>query len=214
MSLLQSAYNRFLRERLPRKIVICNGVPTLQGRLLDRTIEIPEYEEELVEQLKQIAKEGDEVVIVGGGYGVSAVHAADYIGGDGYVTVFEASPEHINIIQQTLRWSDVEQNVDIKEAVVGGITKNVYGDSDIAASLDSSELPHCDILELDCEGAEITILENLSIKPRAIVVETHPHYDAPRGEVEELLHEQGYEVIREGTASEEIGIEVLTAVQK
>jgi hypothetical protein len=35
-----------------------------------------------------------------------------------------------------------------------------------------AELPECDVLELNCEGSEIGILRNMTIRPRAIAVET------------------------------------------
>jgi hypothetical protein len=42
-----------------------------------------------------------------------------------------------------------------------------------------AELPECDILELDGEGAESLILRNMTIRPRVIAVETHGVYGAP-----------------------------------
>ena len=35
------------------------------------------------------------------------------------------------------------------------------------------------MLELDCEGAEVEILRELTIQPRVILVETHVLYGAP-----------------------------------
>jgi hypothetical protein len=57
-----------------------------------------------------------------------------------------------------------------------------------------SELPSCDILELDCEGAEIGILRDMTIQPRVIAVETHGFLGAPTSAARELLEARGYHV--------------------
>lgn len=36
------------------------------------------------------------------------------------------------------------------------------------------KIPACDVLELDCEGAEIEIIESINFTPRALIVELHP----------------------------------------
>jgi hypothetical protein len=47
---------------------------------------------------------------------------------------------------------------------------NVYGDPSQLATLVVApvELPGCDVLELDCEGAEIVILRDMTIRPRVV----------------------------------------------
>ena len=94
----------------------------------------------------------------------------------------------------------MSRRLTVKHAVVGEAI-NVYGDPDQHSPLvvAPTELPPCDILELDCEGAETVILRNITIRPRVIVVETHGLYGAPTWMVKELLEELGYAV-------EELGI--------
>jgi hypothetical protein len=49
---------------------------------------------------------------------------------------------------------------------------------------------------MDCEGAETTILADISIRPRCIIVETHGNRD----EVRKLLTERGYDIVLETPA--------------
>jgi hypothetical protein len=84
-----------------------------------------------------------------------------------------------------------------------------------------SDIPDCDVLELDCEGAEDTILSELEIKPRVILVETHGSHDTPPSRVKTLLSELSYEIKSIKIAAEdrrqlceENDIYVVTALRK
>lgn len=57
-----------------------------------------------------------------------------------------------------------------------------------------SQLPPCDLLELDCEGVEVEILRGMIIQPRVILVETHGMYGAPADLIASLLEQRGYAV--------------------
>jgi hypothetical protein len=52
-----------------------------------------------------------------------------------------------------------------------------------------------DILEMDCEGSEISILERLTHTPSWIVVETHPNLGADTDVVLSLLEQIGHTVV-------------------
>jgi hypothetical protein len=56
------------------------------------------------------------------------------------------------------------------------------------------------VLELDCEGAEVEILRELTIQPRVILVETHGLYGAPTHLVASLLEKRGYVISHRGVA--------------
>jgi hypothetical protein len=56
------------------------------------------------------------------------------------------------------------------------------------------------VLELDCEGAEVEILRELTIQPRVILVETHGLYGAPTHLVASLLEKRGYIISDRGVA--------------
>ena len=56
------------------------------------------------------------------------------------------------------------------------------------------------MLELDCEGAEISIIANMTIRPRVILVEAHGVLGAPTADVRDLLVAKNYEVTDLGWA--------------
>ena len=93
-------------------------------------------------------------------------------------------------------------------AVVGEAIA-VYGVPDQLSTLvvSPAELPECDILELDCEGAESLILRNMAIRPRVIAVETHGVYGAPTRVVKELLEKLDYAVEEWGIAEPRVSEE-------
>lgn len=39
--------------------------------------------------------------------------------------------------------------------------------------VEPSDLPQCDVIEMDCEGAELNILSNLEMSPEKMIIETH-----------------------------------------
>ena len=94
------------------------------------------------------------------------------------------------------------------------IEKPVYllgdlGDPPLIPTRDFSE---CDVLVMDCEGAEIPILQNLQISPRLIIVEAHPLLNSPKEEVIKLLDKLGYEIISSDSRGE--SLDVLSAIKK
>lgn len=156
LGLVRLLYNRVFRRRLPRKIGTRAGVATPFG-LLDVTTSLPEYEVEHVSALRSTVRSGDRVVIVGGGWGVTATLAAHQCGPDGRVDVYEAVPSVAEEVEQTVERNGVADRVTVHVERVDGET----------------DLPECDVLELDCEGAEVDVLRHLDIQPRVLVVEHH-----------------------------------------
>lgn len=219
-------YNRlvwpFLPEGKPRKF---GGVPVGTGRhrwfdsfvpWRTPSFDRPEYEQPLLAFLRDYVKQGDHVVIVGGGHGVSAVIAANSACEDGRITVFEASREFVDGIQETLRINGVEDQVRVSHTVVGTVSEyaeSEYGSADDATVVSPAQLPECDVLELDCEGAELNILDDLEIRPRTIIVETHSFLDSPQQAVRERLRSLDYRVTGVETENENLGIDVLVAVR-
>ena len=162
----------------------------------------PGYEFTLVQGLREIIKTGDRIVIVGGGLGVTATVAALCVGPSGSVECFEASEQHVGFARQTAARNNVN-NVTVRHAVIAKSIA-VYGSgSDLGTILPPSQLPPCDVLELDCEGAEVDIVRELVIQPRPILVETHGLYGAPTDLVASLLRERGYLVSHRGVADPE-----------
>ena len=161
----------------------------------------PQYESALVDGLEKHVRTGDTVVIVGGGYGVTAVRAAKKVSKQGKVIVFEGSRTHVRKTRETARLNSVGDIIEVNHRIVGP-AKAVYGDDneENIQRIQPYELPECDVLELDCEGAEIEILRNLPQKPREILVETHGVYDAPTDQVCSILGNMSYEIRSENIA--------------
>jgi len=200
---------RKLCDLFPRtKYVTYSGIKTglkrnrcevLFKRFAPEKQDQPYYEFTLLSALNENVGVGDHVVIVGGGYGVTAVKAANVSGENGCVTVYEGSETQSTIILETLKLNKVN-NVHLVSAIVG-VNVAVYdGSSDDVDVIDPTTLPDCDVLELDCEGAEITILDNMIINPKRILVETHGIYGAPTKVVTEKLLQKGYSVENLGVA--------------
>jgi hypothetical protein len=205
-------YNTVVRPHLPYKLSAHNGVITRQSRLLDRQDSFPDYEEPILSALRQHVRPGDDVVVVGGGVGASSVTAAKQAGSDGSVVTHEAGETQTDVVAETLELNGVADRVDLRHAIVGSAISlySAAGDANIVAPED---LPECDVLELDCEGAEIEILENLEVDPRVLVVETHGKFDAPESLVREKLDELGYDIVERVEDIPEQGVYVLTAVR-
>jgi hypothetical protein len=178
------------------------GDTILPGFIIPILLEdIADYEQTLLGALQAQVRLGDKVTIVGGGEGVTAVVAAKAVGETGSVICFEGSGFNVRNIKTTAARNKVSKRVAVKHAVVGEAI-SVYGQPEDHSMLvvRPRELPECDILEMDCEGAEIIILRNMTIRPRVIAVETHGVYGAPTKAVKELLEQLGYTVQECGLA--------------
>jgi len=207
---IRPVYNRLLRPHLPRKLAVCNGVVARAVRLLDATDVIPDYEDALIDGLRATAGQGDDVVIVGGGYGVSSVVAAECVGENETVSTFEGSAEQVGLVEETLDLNGVTERVDVEHAAVGS-DPNLYSDAGGAQAVAPTDLPDCDVLVLDCEGAEEEILRKMSAKPESVVVETHGQYGTPPATVRDTLTDRGYGVTRETEMEPQLGMWVLVA---
>jgi len=168
-----------------------DGLLLSAGALLDN----PGYEATLIAALRETIRSGDNVVIVGGGVGVTAVVAA--LRTTGIVHCFEGSKQQAQCVQKTAARNGVA-NVSVHHAIVASSIAVYEGEGgDI---MPASDLPRCDVLELDCEGAEVEILRGMTIQPRVILVETHGLFGAPTELVASLLRKRGYAVLDRGVA--------------
>lgn len=223
-SSVRFGYNRLIRPLLPKRVVSYNGVPVRASRLGDslvpwQTRDIPGYESALVEGIRQYVETGDTIVVVGGGWGVSTVVAAKQSGIDGQVITFEAGAETFTKVEDTVQLNDVDDRVSIRHAIVARAV-SLRGEGDDAQVVSPTCLPDCDILVLDCEGAEIDILEEMEVRPRAVLVETHGMFDAPKVDVCDRLNRAGYKIVESNVAEDRLwdeckekGIYVLFAIQ-
>lgn len=201
-------YDNHVRPILPRKTVTYNGVPVRASRVGDSIVpwqetDVDDYEGALLRGIQDHARQDDTVVVVGGGQGVSTVVAANQVEPDGTVVTYEGAVEAVDDILDTLRLNDVRERVTLERATVGEEI-SLWGDREDGEIVPPDELPDCDVLVLDCEGAEVTILEEMEIRPRALVVETHGMYDAPKSKVEDRIERLGYDVRDYGVAEERV----------
>jgi hypothetical protein len=206
------AYRRVVRPCIPfGKPIYYAGIPICHDRKWGDGIvpaswipsgansDQPDYEAGLLAGLAKTVESGDRVVIIGGGLGVTAVAAALRTGPTGNVRCFEGSQQHVRFVQRTAARNGVT-NIVVHHAVVEKAI-DVYGSGgDVGRVFPSSQLPECNVLELDCEGAEVEILRELTISPRVILVETHGIYGAPTHETASLLEDRGYVVSDLGLA--------------
>jgi len=211
--LVQSVYDRILRPHLPRKLSVCRGdVLARTSRLLDSTDIRPDYEAALLDGIERAVAPGERVCIVGGGAGVSAVVAAQ--AGASTIIVYEASVVQAGIIRETAHLNEVDKQIVVSHARVGAIRHSygMVGEPDVIAPAD---LPACDVLVLDCEGAEQDILSALSTQPRALVVETHGCFGSPTQEIHRLIEggSYGYLVVSKERVNRDKDISVLVAVR-
>jgi hypothetical protein len=197
-------YKNFVRAVLPNgSEILYAGVPVGHRKVGDQLLlklynspdvsDAPDYEQALVTALKAHVASGDEVVIVGGGLGVTCVVAALAAAETGHVKCFEGDLHGVDAVRRVARLNGVSERITAHHAVVGEAI-GVYGNAVATATVHPSQLPSCDFLELDCEGAEICILRDMTIRPRAIAVETHGFFGAPTGVVHKLLESRGYRV--------------------
>ncbi|WP_227353961.1 FkbM family methyltransferase [Haladaptatus salinisoli] len=193
---------------------VMNGVAVPSVEPEEGRDDHPDHERASIRSLRRLVRPGDSVVVVGGGWGVSTVVAARMTHFEGDVTTFEPTSRMLETIERTVEVNRVADLVTLEHAAIGEFAgEELWGEAD-GARRSPDAIPDCDVLELDCEGAELDILRSLEIDPRVIVVETHDHLGSPPEEVSAALDRLGYEVVAEGTAGFHDDLPVLTATKK
>lgn len=199
-SVLQTVYDRVLRPRLPRdELEVISGVPVRNAALFDRT-DIRSFEAIQADALRRRVSPGDEVVVVGGGFGVTPTVAAQRVAPDGQVDVFEPCQSRAEQARETFSLAGVEEWVSVHEAAVGTLGPGTDADADTGGSktISPADLPECDVLEIDCEGAELDILQGLDQRPRLVLIEVHPDEEVDESAVRDWLVRNDYRIVREG----------------
>lgn len=153
----------------------------------------PSYEAGLISGINKCIKTNDTVIIIGGGLGVTVTAAAKKVGPGGKVIFFEGGRKCVRRIRKTLLRNSIGDNVAVDNVIVGN-NIGVYGRSVAHKFLHPSALPQCDVLELDCEGSEAEIIQEMKIRPRNIIVETHGFNGSSSPLISALLKEKGYAI--------------------
>jgi len=77
-----------------------------------------------------------------------------------------------------LKLNDIKTDYTIHNIAISPVYRHdreIYtgNEEPYVVSSSPTNLPQFDVVDMDCEGAKLAILNNLSIKPRLIIVETH-----------------------------------------
>lgn len=185
---LQQAYNKTIRSMLPKKNRTLAGINVKDTPLFDLTANNPTYKIGLILTIYDNIAPDDNVEIVGFGRGVTTTHIL--YAGASHVVGYEGA---INMVKKGI--DTVERNfgesppLDVHHAIVGDPI-DIYGGSSEATTVPPSELSDADVLVLDCEGAEISILSQLGEYPETVICESHPSKGAPAMEIIELLEDE------------------------
>lgn len=157
------------------------------------------YEPAVLKASEKFVEKNDDVTVIGGGRGITAAKSYKQ-SQSGTLNVYEGNKSFCKkIMPKTFNLNNVKAN--IHHAIVGP-GNNVYGNQENPEKVNPSKLPECDVLELDCEGSEIEILNNITIKPRVIIVESHGMYNSSSNEVKKCLQNLGYNIAFEQYAEE------------
>lgn len=142
-------------------------------------------------------------MLVGGGEGISTVSAARQVQSGGKVDVFEGGSEEVEKTKKTVNINDVDGIVTVHHAIVSNdySLRSSAGGAEIVSP---SELPGCDTLAIDADGAEIPILEQVDIRPDKLIIEHHTVLNGDEliieyqpDKIRSLIHELGYEIVEE-----------------
>lgn len=202
-----------LRTHLPRGTNRYNEYQVPNARLFDRfnpavATDLPAYEEILIEGIDRTATEGDNVVLIGGGNGISSVAVAERIGESGRVYSFEASEKRYERMGETAELNGMGEIVVPIHAFVGDAI-DVEGTMGNADEIHPKHLPHCELLVMDAQGAGCEILRNMTVRPDRVVIETHGFLGCSTGTVRSLLESFGYTVENLGPAMQSRGEETM-----
>jgi len=122
----------------------------------------------------RVTKPNDKVLAVGLGTGSTLIPVVKLMGSSGgFYRCIEASENQIKIAKENIGLNDVDaKKYEIINAFAGKEVFVSYGESS-KRNLDINGYDF-DVLELDCEGSELSILSSLTKQPRNIIVELHP----------------------------------------
>lgn len=188
---IQAIYNSTIRESLPEKCRTLADVEVQDTPLFDLHADNPMYKIGLILSIYDYVSTGDRVEIVGFGRGVTTTHifwagATEVIGYDGAANMIKKGVDTVK------RNVDDIPSLRVKHSIIGDPI-DVYGNFSDAEIVPPSELSGADVLMLDCEGAEKSILSGLGTLPSTIICESHPTKGAPAEEIIKIL-DAHYEV--------------------
>ena len=116
----------------------------------------------------------DIILAVGLGTGSTLIPICKLLNDGGFYTVIEASSSQISKAKLNIELNKIDNS---RYEIINGYAGQVHDTwgSGNQRNININEYQF-DILELDCEGSELSIIQNLLKKPRFIIVELHPGY--------------------------------------
>jgi hypothetical protein len=180
-----------------KKIGLYCGVAVRDLHPLAKEDCFPNYEKLEVDAIQMYTKKKDTVIIVGAHRGVTAVAAARAVGSEGKVIAYEGVEQLANLSRSSLILNQVELQAEIVHGIVETEIELGIGVRGLPPTIKTESLIECDVLSLDCEGAEQQILEKLTIKPSYIFVEVHTALGVDLKKFKETLIEKKYDIILE-----------------
>lgn len=125
----------------------------------------------------RVTRPEDRILAVGLGSGTTLIPMVRLMDSSvkGFYLCIEASKSQIDIAKKNINLNNIDHSrFEILNGFAGSEVYGVYGKrSENNININEFEF---DILELDCEGSELSILSNLKKRPRNIIVELHPIY--------------------------------------
>lgn len=195
---------------------ILNGVAVPGTEFAPEQDHYPDHEGVVVNALRRHVRRGDSVVVVGGGWGTTAVVAARMTHFEGDVTVYEPSSKMFDRLRRTVEVNGVGDVVTLEHAAIGPVTESserIFGEVS-GDTRPPGAVPRCDVLDVDCEGAELDVLRALDFTPRLLTVEAHPHLGCSADEVETELVDLGYTIAEREPIREDSDIVHFVALQE
>ncbi|PAU84940.1 hypothetical protein CK500_05380 [Halorubrum salipaludis] len=209
--IVESTYKNTLRPYLPRRLAYFNGYIVRYPKLFDTTDVNEDMQQFEVSAHNEFTQSGDSVVVVGVGSGVSTLAAAENVGHDGDVQGYEAGADLARAAEESASLNDLADRVSIVGSPVTDTTVNTWGSVDNDPVL-PSELPEADVLELDCEGAEYKILNEIQFRPRVIIVEIHSQFGVNPSDIHTWLESNEYSLEKQAK-NDEVGLEWIVATR-
>lgn len=189
---LRYIYNQ-VREYLPKKWGVVNGVSVRTFRLFDQKDTQPYRKNGLYDAIREHVRPTDSVIDIATGRGISATIA----GRSGKVVdSYEASYTMIQIARETINHNKVSDNVYIHHELVGTKGK-LFAGLHAKTKLPVKDLPNRTVWILDCDGAEIEIIDKMLQReqiPRVLIVESHPDHNARPEDIEFYMLRIGYDI--------------------
>lgn len=117
--------------------------------------------------------------------------------------MFEGGAEEVAKTRDASKINDVDELITVHHAIVSNdySLRSSGGGADIVLP---TELPECDTLAIDADGAELPILEQITLRPEKLIIE---HHAVPDGDefiieyqperVRSLIQDLGYETVEE-----------------